>query len=220
VSNYFDRYKTRMNASGSSMGNTFKNSTIDFINKSFKDSPNYKQVDINGVTTDVRIVDNENKSNEKTLLFKPGIANVYGENALIDSENWLVVEYFKDEIHPKATIHRCNNTITITTDGAKTKIGETEWGEPVYDTSSGTTYNFPCVIKSLREMNDTDNESNEINIIESRIVLIISSSTDANNVIKENTEFSMFSNVYRVYSFDRSKIYNDKGLLVVLADKI
>jgi hypothetical protein len=105
--NWFDKYKTRLNSSGLSEADAFKNSTLDMINDTFSNATNFAQIDIGGVITDVRIININSFSKE--LIFRPSIIRSRGQILTIDSEKWMISDFNKDIISPKAKILRINN---------------------------------------------------------------------------------------------------------------
>lgn len=50
---YFDKYQSRILANGNSVGESFENSTVDLINKTFANSPLYRTIQINNIDDDL-----------------------------------------------------------------------------------------------------------------------------------------------------------------------
>jgi len=98
---YFDTYVTKLNALGGSIAGSLKQSAKDEIINDFKSSPFYFQIDIDGILTDCRVV-STNKSNEKELLFLPETIKNVGEVVTYNNTKWLIIEFFDNEIFPKA----------------------------------------------------------------------------------------------------------------------
>lgn len=110
----YDLFRARMNIRGNN-ANVLKNSTIHKINASFADSPYYKVIQIDGIDTETRIVQQDTKkANLKMLLLKPDNTSVKGGSiAFIDSVQWLVTEFFDEEPFKKAKISECNYSIDV-----------------------------------------------------------------------------------------------------------
>ncbi|MBX6361877.1 MAG: hypothetical protein IRZ03_17595 [Acidobacterium ailaaui] len=141
-----------------------------------------------------------------------------GDIVVYNDQNWLIYT-FPDStmVYDKAYMELCNQTLTFQGEPTRTQTGTTPWGEPIYNETPGQTFTYPCIVKSIRDLYDSNSSNEQINIANSKIALMIKN--DNNDQLKENVEFDMFGNHYRIYGFDRSKTLNDKGLLIVLADK-
>lgn len=127
--NYFDIYKKRVTSNGSTIAESYTNSSKDLINHTFEDSPTYAHIDIGGDMYDVRIT-NEDKDDEKTLLFRPDVEIPLGLYATINNDKWLILEYDKNVTTPTSLIKKANRTL--------------KWSN-----TYGDIFSEPCVIESV-----------------------------------------------------------------------
>lgn len=80
--------------------------------KSFKDSPSYYSVSINGVVTDVQITDSSETREEKDILTQSTSLIKSGDVVLWNSENWLTL--IVDDmggIYYRGTIRKCVSSL-------------------------------------------------------------------------------------------------------------
>lgn len=174
------------------------------------------EITVDGVTK--RAVISSRYGNDNELKTVTTIGDMtYGALVVHDNKNWLVTELPKNnKIEEWSVLTLCNNVLTLIDETEGSQIGTDPLGRPIYSESTSTTHEFPCIVKSVRELIDGDQE--QINLVESKIALQIKNQT--NPVLTVGQEFSMFENKYRIYGFDRSKTFNNNGLLTVLAEKI
>lgn len=112
---WHDEYYSRMNAIGKDakeyLSKNAKNSNI----RSFKDSPFYKIIKINGVDIDVRFTSRSattpTKPSQKFIAFLPDVKIPLGSIAEFNDERWLVIDFSDSDIFPLATIQLCNHTL-------------------------------------------------------------------------------------------------------------
>lgn len=104
-----NKHIARMSANGS-IGDSIGNATKNRINSSFRDSPFYRTILVNGISTEVRIAD-ETNFQKKTLTFRPDTAILSGSVCEIDTTQWLVINFKNNDIFPVATIQKCNHTL-------------------------------------------------------------------------------------------------------------
>lgn len=111
MTDYFDKFKKRMSTEGSSYGEAFKNSTIHFINDVFEKNPSYKTVIVNGINVGVIEIKDRNDSKNKELLFKTG--EDFDIGGVVEDEigKWLIFDFIKDDVMPKAMIKKCNELL-------------------------------------------------------------------------------------------------------------
>jgi hypothetical protein len=179
---YLDSWKSKLNKQGGNIANSLKNTAKQSVLASFEDSPAYKLITINGVSTGVRI-EKGKLSNEMTLLFKPGTVVDIGSLCVIDTVNWLVMDSQKDEIYPKAKISLCNETF--------------KWKDQV-----GTVFLYPCVATNLRYITrEIDSNRNNISTLEGGLY-IYSQQNSTTLTLKPRQRFIFGSQVYHISGID------------------
>lgn len=212
---YFDDYKKRVQLFGSNVNEASKNNSINYINRVFSNTLNYQIVKINDIDTEVII--NEGKTyKEKKLILKPNVHFDVGSLVDYNNEKWLVIDKYENQISDSLKIELCNGEMIFQTLPTRILIGISPWGEEQYQVIDGSTITIPCIVQSVRELYDGDSE--QINIVDTRIALKIQNQT--NEYIAVGKEFEIFNTKYRIYGIDRSQTIKDKGVLIVLAEKL
>src|SRR5690606_29521791 len=77
---------------------------------------------------------------------------------------------------------------------------------------------FPCVIESISNLNTKTTTGQQINVPEGDMVVTIPYTTDG--LIKLTSEFTMFGDAYRISGIDKSKVHQDKGVLILVVSRI
>lgn len=224
---YFELYKTRVNAHGNSVVESRENATRNLIESSFKDSSAYLVVKINGENVDARLI-HRNVYEIKALQFKPDTLFVVGEIVDIEvsngiggtnTEKWIITNFEKDELFPRADIQLCNNTLTIQTGTTQTLIGYDDLGRPIYEETPDYD-NFPCITE--RTTNLYTDFDNPINLPEGRMFVTIPYTDE--EVIKEGLEFNMYGSKHKIVTVDKTKTYdngqNVSGIIILIVEKI
>jgi hypothetical protein len=106
------------------------------ISEGIKNSPSYYQVDLNGSSIDVQIVDDSQVRDEKVLttIYETPISS--GSVVTWDSEKWIVVHFDKmGEIYKRCKIRKCLSTLKwLNTEGFVQEVD--------FTLASPTTTNF------------------------------------------------------------------------------
>lgn len=219
----FDLYKKRLLSYGNDSKESILNNTQNIVNRSFSNSHGYSVVKINNIDTEVIINEgktykiNEGKTyKEKKLILKPNVHFDIGSLVDYSNEKWLVTDKYENQISDSLKIELCNSEMIFQTLPTLVLIGTTPWGEKQYQEIPGSTITIPCIVQSVRELYDGDSE--QINIVDTRIALKIQNQT--NEYIAVGKKFEIFNTKYRIYGIDRSKTIKDKGVLIVLAEKL
>jgi hypothetical protein len=175
----YDRYKLRLSSYGNTIEDSQVKSTIYNLTQSFKESPSYRQIYINNIATDCRIIDTD-KSFEKKLLFMPGISKDIGEVAVIDGDNWLIIDSQSNEMFSKALIKNCNETL--------------RWVD-----ANDVTQEYPCVIAKTTLSSFDENKF--IQLLDNKLYLFVSN--DENTIIiKPKTRIILGKQVYGIVGMD------------------
>nr|WP_082970858.1 Ig-like domain-containing protein [Mycobacterium sp. E3298] len=188
---YKDKYLARDNAYGSSIGETRKNATIYKINESFKDSPSYHELPIDGVNTEVRVVTTD-KYNIQTLLFRPSTVAHFGSYVSIDSEDWIITELFSNDIYPKATIKRCNSML--------------KWLD-----ADGYLKQYACVFESPSSI-QTGIKENQIMTIPNGKRIVTVKKDLITSTLKRDKRFILDNHAYKITDIDST---TKEGLTVL-----
>ena len=211
----FDLYKKRLLSYGNDSKKSILNNTKNIVNRSFANSHGYSVVKINDIDTEVII--NEGKTyKEKKLILKSNVHFDIGSLVDYNNEKWLVIDKYENQISDSLKIELCNGEMIFQTPPTLVLIGTTPWGEEQYQEISGSTITIPCIVQSVRELYDGDSE--QINVVDTRIALKIQNQN--NEYIAVGKEFEIFNTKYRIYGIDRSQTIKDKGVLIVLAEKL
>lgn len=216
----FDLYKKRLLSYGNDSKESVLNNTKTIIERSFANSLGYSVVKINNIDTEVIITEviiNEGKTHKKKkLILKPDVHFDIGSLVDYNNEKWLVTDKYENQISDSLKIELCNSEMIFQTSPTLVLIGTTPWGEEQYEEIPGSTITIPCIVQSVRELYDGDSE--QINVVDTRIALKIQNQN--NEYIAVGKEFEIFNTKYRIYGIDKSQTIKDKGVLIVLAEKL
>lgn len=183
------------------------NSSREYIEDVFSDSPLYQIVNIENKEYRVRIWSDKIQKNnhfyeQKQLLFKP---NVYIENGsyviLKDwvtkkCETWLVLYFESDILTPKAHIRKCTKVIEYK--GIK----------------------YPIVIDTTISSSMEVEKNSEIVLPKGHLLIYIKSNKDTMN-IKENTRFLIDNDAYSVQTIENSiNTENGVGIVILTVKKV
>jgi ribosome biogenesis protein Nip4 len=213
---YFDLYKDRITASGQSSSESILNASQQSFDSQFSEALFTETVLVNGIEVETMIISTTNYDERRILFRKDEIR--HGD--LIDHENykWLVTELpFFNKIHSKSKMVIANGEMvfqyTIST-------GEQEYdryGNPIPGSGGEETVTetFPCVIKSITELETMTGQ--KINIAEGEMALLLPYSD--NPLLQLGKEFNMFDDNYRITGVDRSKVIDGSGVLTLIVSK-
>jgi hypothetical protein len=178
-----------------------------------------EKIVINDNSVDIECIVNDanewQKDVDKIFLIKKDVATVYyGDYIKYNNADYLVYFDIEDrDLFWSVKARRCNNIFTIIGDPTKQEIGKTPWGEPIYNEIPGQKYDYPCIVQSKQP--NYDGSTDPINIIESEITITIKNV--ANDQLKIDKTFTMFGQQYKIFGFDYTNTYFDKGILHIKA---
>lgn len=164
------------------------------------------------------MVQSTSNYNERRILFKKDDIDI-GDIIVHEGRNWLVTEIpFFNKIHSKSKMLMCTQVLSIHTEAEERILGYDNLGRPITKIVEGKPLEFPCVVQSVDTyLNEGDTDGN-INFPDGRIVLFIQNTRNANVTVGK--EFTMFGFTYRIFGINRSKVIDNKGILIINADKI
>jgi hypothetical protein len=200
-----------------SVGDAYTRNTEQFIEQSFAESPNYKVIQIDGVDVEVRVLDEKSTSNSvsllsfaKSLLFKPGATIKRGSYAVIDSDNWLIVDVEKSLL-PKAKILLCNTTFNIQTGTDEVIAGFDALDRPIINKTPIYTQ-YPCAVdNNIQNLNINA----AINNPDGVITILVAN----NQYVANDMDFNMWNEHYKVIGINRALIVGSDGVLIVTAKR-
>lgn len=185
--------------------------------KSLITSPDAYDVLVNDEEKKIMVQSTSNY-NERRILFKHGDIQ-WGDIVIHEGEKWLVTErpYF-NKIYDKSHMELCTTSMVFTylTDGVYEydRFGNKIWIEEPTE----VVKEFPCVIESISNLNTKTTTGQQINVPEGDMVVTIPYTTD--ELIKLTSEFTMFGDAYRISGIDKSKVHQDKGVLILVVSRI
>lgn len=122
-----DLYKYRRRLKHLSAMEGMADNTKVIINNTFHESPNFKEVFLNGIKLDARVSVEEDQ-NQKSILFRPDTEVFKGDVVEYDGTHWLVNNTYDNDIYPTVFVDFCN-----------------EWLRWIDSTNKTLVY--PCVVK-------------------------------------------------------------------------
>ncbi|MEK4824631.1 hypothetical protein NSS71_08730 [Niallia sp. FSL W8-0951] len=152
------------------------------------------------------------------------IADIERGNILnINKQDWLVVTIPEDnKIYRKADMKICNSFFPAITDKTKVLMRDDQgnvirdkFGDPVYQWVGGEEFLVPCIVES--SIKDREKNS-QLNLPDGRIVITMKYQPISN--VKDNSEFMMYDNTYKIVNVDKTKVINEVGLMTITADII
>lgn len=186
-------YKRRLKATNSS--DALVKTSITQVKEMFKDSPLYKVITIDGITTDARVnlEDDENSH----LLLPPQSSTNKGAIAEFDSVKWMVMDYKPDVVYPKAQVKLCNQVV--------------KWID-----GSGVTHEYPCVATGKGYQLD---ENGEYLVTSDGKVVALIPYNSVTQGIEEKQRFVFGDRSYEVIGVDDvSNVVNGKGYIEVTVE--
>lgn len=115
---YLDDYKTWMSLQNGTIKNSLRNATIQNNNSSFADSPNHRIAYLKGQPIDIRLYDEKIANNHsrftndyQSFLFRPETDFPIGSYLEVDNRKFLIVDFNKHDLFPKAIGYRINHTL-------------------------------------------------------------------------------------------------------------
>lgn len=211
---YFDAYKKRLSLE---KGNKQAiDSSIQHLNRNFSDTLFADSVSVDGQLTEVIVTQGKN-SHSKSILFKPNVKINVGSLVVINSKNYLTMDFQGEGIHevyPTAYVQLCNTEITVNTNTPPPPpIGYDDYNNPIYPPDynpNAPSTPIPCIAE---KGNIVEGAKGSIVFDEDKIKVTIS------NQEFTATEFTVYGEVYVVKSIDRTKVINNKGILTIFGQR-
>lgn len=215
---YLSDYRNRVSLSSSDrLINSSKQNLIDKFNK----HPYYQTVLINDIQFDA-IVTQSSKSQDKKMLLKPDIDIDIGSVVKIGTNVYLVSDFLSNginDLYPVATLTQCNYTLQLKGDEIRrTLVGNNRFNEPQYEIVYNTLF-IPCIIKSTTDSFNSTDLDQPINLPNGKLRIIITYN-EANKIVKENDEFTIYNRKYKVVGLDFSGVFNEKGIITLNMERV
>lgn len=123
-SNYFDKYKRRLQRNGNDVGEALSNNTIAFIESTFHASPTYRKMEVYRYGEpmfymDARVVEVERLGSLREIILPPNKSLEAGTYVKFDGYTWLLYDKYggTGSTSIKLLAIRCNRTIKWKKDG-------------------------------------------------------------------------------------------------------
>lgn len=227
MSDYLLNYMSRINASGKTIAESQFNTTANFIESTFADSPFYRVVKVNGVDMGIQLQDISAITRSsaialvqymlKFMLLKPNnLVNIGDTVEMDDGTHWIVTDYVgENPLFPKAKIELCNYLLKVKTGETKTLVGYDNLKRPVYSTVPSdvevhVVIRNPIAISNLNQAINLPNDS----------MFISMKYDDTAKLIKENDEFDIYNKQYKITGLDFTTINYGVGVITFLAERV
>jgi hypothetical protein len=139
-----------------------------------------------------------------------------GNVLTIDETNWLIITYPEDnKIYRKAEIQLCNSNYPIKTNKTRVLKGHDGLGKPIYQESYAINKVTPCIVETKTSSADTNAQ---LSFPNNSILITVKYQTS--DTLKENFEFNMYNDKYKVINVDYTKVINEKGIVKILAERV
>lgn len=118
MSDYLNRYKSRLGYYGKNTGESLNSNTIAFVNANFKNAPTYRLVDVYKYGEDVkqmdaRVIEVERLGTLREIVLRPNETLDIGTYIKFDSDVWLLYDKYGEtgSLSIKLLAIKCNNTL-------------------------------------------------------------------------------------------------------------
>jgi len=182
---------------GGSRKDLYVNNMKNLVKNKFEYSTSYELVTINGISRDVRIVEESSNGtivknpNKKRLLCYPNETIVVGDIIVWNSENWICVNNdISSSISDIGIIEKCNNTLSF------------------YSPTDSTLHQIPCIIGKASISQD----ENKFLSLPADENLVTCANTVDSLKITENTRFILSGDAFKVIGIDK---ISNLGLLSI-----
>jgi hypothetical protein len=193
---YLDKYRNRMNAESNAGRPNILENSIELINKTFNDSPTFREILVNGELADSRVISTDD-SWQKFLLFRPMYVLQKGTVLFLDNESWIVVDFSLNNLTPRAKIYLLNEKLT-------------------WKNSVGSILEQPCFILSnaLSGLRDTTFLS-----IPNASLTVVAPYNGNTSTVKLEQAFVFGKNTFKtIFIDDFSNVDNGKGFITFLLE--
>jgi hypothetical protein len=214
---YLDIYRSRTLSSGNKSTDGIINTSKETIKNNFSNSLFSESILIHGVEYDA-IITQEQKSEDKKILFMPDTKVEIGSVVNLSGNNYLVMDFKGEginEIYPSGTIKLCNSIYPIKSNPTKTIIGYYDNGKPEYGEVYATDRLEPCIVESKNYATNTNAQ-----LIVQNNAILITIKYQPSETFKVNYEFTMYNNKYKITDIDYTKVINGKGIIQILAERV
>lgn len=215
--NHIFNYKARMAAYGNTLKEVYTNTTIRAINDNFSNATTFQNIIVDSLPTDVRVLDgkisfqgNQILSFAKELWFRPNTIRRRGSYAILDGEHWLLFD-FVTGIVPKASIRRCNATISVQSEHTVSQVGTDSMGRPVNESQIITSIHH-CVIET--KVQSPDGALNAaINLPQEQVLITL----PYRDNIKRDTTLTLWGQEYKVVGINLQFVIGGEGVMILTA---
>jgi hypothetical protein len=133
-----------------------------------------------------------------------------------DGMKWLITTLPEDnKIYRKAEMQLCNSTLPIQSGKTRVLKGYDKDGRPVYKEDYTVNKLEPCIAETKFPSRDGNEQ---LPLPEGNINITLKYQVADN--IQPNKQFSMYGNTYKITGVDYTKVINDKGIMIVSAERI
>ncbi|MBL4950988.1 hypothetical protein JK635_01880 [Neobacillus sp. YIM B02564] len=215
---YLDLFRQR------TLSNSIITATKKTINNNFNDSLFVEKILINDIEYDV-LITQENKSEDKKLLFKPETVIDIGSVVKWKNSYFLVTDFIGNEIneiYPIATIKLCNNRLSIKTIDTKEIKKDLEgnpilnkFGDPIYITKEGKLIDIPCIVQNTITSGD---ENKQFPLPQGSLYITLQ--YQKNEEIQINKTLRMYNNIYKIRNIDYTNVIDEKGIMILLVEQV
>lgn len=224
---YLDDYKSRINVSGTTIGNSQFNATANFLESTFADSPFYRvATKLDNSTIELRLADVNTVTRSadispiqftiKFAFLKPNISINIGEIIQINSDFWIVADFTLEQpLYPKAKIQHCNYILPIQTGETSVYKGIDDFGKAVYQ-KQPTYTNLHCYVKDYLA---SVSLNQPINQVVGRIYITLQYNSTS-MLVKENDIYTLYGKQYKITASNYSNSINGVGCITFIADRV
>lgn len=135
-----------------------------------------------------------------------------GNLIVYNGKNYLIISDVTEGKYKKALMRKCTHTISILVkEGEQVQVGETPWGDPIYETIGAEYDDFPCIV----EQEKMTIEDGAIRTADTEILITLQDNENTRKV-KVNDVYNVAGYQYRVTHIN----YTKTGLLILKCETV
>lgn len=210
MSEYLDKYKSRLRRNGENVGESYANNTIAFINNTFHASPTFRVLEV--ISTefptitemDARVIEVERMGSLREVLFRPHQGLNVGTYVKFDNETWIVSDIWGsiEANNLKVMVQKCNR---------KLQWNDNQSALKSVDCIASAT---PLGSKSNQGRNDIEWNKYDVRLPLGQLFVFFEAN-DLTRKIKMNQRFIFGNNVYEVFGIDDTTMIDKNGFGIV-----
>lgn len=212
--NYIEKYKMFLRTDSN---DSIISINKDLVNDNFNQALFTEYVVVDDIEQ-TAIVKQKKKSEDKNIIFKPDTKLNIGSIVEWKNKPYLIIDFLGEgiyEMYPTATVKLCNSAYPIKLNKTETIVGHNQLGKPISKDVYEIDKQEPCVVEMGIITTSTDKQ-----LVIPNNQILVTIKYQQSDTLKENHEFTMFNNKYKIIHIDYTKVINEKGIIKITAERV